>query len=789
MLRNYVLTAYRNLRRNKAFSVINILGLATGMAACLLIVQYITFERSYDRFHDNYQNIYRVANIRHFPTHTDESAGCVTGLGPAMKENFPEVTNFARCYKSDRVFRVDDHAVHFNNVISADSTFLDVFSFPVVHGARQQTLVKPYTAILTESAAKKLFGSEDPVGKSILQVEKPYLVEAVVQDPPANSHIKFDLLLSLTTDLANPNYCMSCNNRNTYVTLAPHTDAKAFETKLQTIIPIIHERKTFKREYTLQPLSSIHLHSHLRFEHEQNGSARNVAALTIVAVLILFIAWLNYINLTTSMAINRAAEVGVRKVNGSTRWNLVAQFLTESLLVNTLALSLAVLMANVAFPFFKEVMAIQTSFTLLYQPRFWIVLAAALIGGVLIYGFYPAFIISSFKPIQALKGKSLLPKGVYRLRLGLVFLQFSLSFMLVAGTLAVYRQIDFMQDTDLGISIDRTLVVPVPAEYRAGGEPFVNDIVQQPGFSMTYASAIPGEENGNVGGGFYVGQKVEEERMQVYTTYVDKNYFEFLEIGFLAGKNITSDQVGSGDQTEIVINDAARKALGFHKPEDALGHILYQDASTRGRIQGVVKDHHTRSLDNPIAPIAYQYAREKNYFLIKPDPATDAAQAVTLVAQAFKKNMSNAPFEFYFLDEQFNQQYNAYIRFGKMFATFTLLAILTACLGISGLTLYTIRVRTREIALRKVLGATVPNLLSLFYSEYVKLTLVAFIVAAPLAYYGIGAWLSSFPYHMAMHWWLFVVPGVLVLTITLLTVSLQSLQTALSNPVKGLRSE
>ena len=789
MLRNYILTAYRNLLRNKIFSLINISGLAVGMAACILITQYVVFERSYDTFHDHYKDLYRLVNVRYYPTHTDKSAGCITSLGPTLKETFPEVTDFTRCSKSTRVFSWNDSPFQFTRVFSVDSTFFKLFNFPIKKGSIKKLLTKPNTVILSESSAKTLFGSIDPIGKTILQGQIPFLVEAVAVDAPENSHLKFDVLLSFVTDLNDPNYCVNCNNRPVYVLLDRNTNVKALEAKMDGVVKKLHPEGDVRREYVFQPLSDIHLNSNLRFEHEQNGNAKSVLALTVVAVLILFIAWLNYINLTTSISISRSTEVGIRLVNGSTRKNIIIQFLIESLLVNSIAMTFAVLMAQISFPLFSSLTGIHTSFALLNNPLFWGGLFLILIIGSLVYGFYPALVVSSFKPIQALKGKSLLPGGVYVMRTGLVFLQFSFSVILIAGTITMYKQISFMMTQSLGMEIDQTLVVPIPNEMRDSGDGFETDLSQYPNIgSVAHTSSIPGQNAGNVGGGFNVENAPIETSQQIYSYYVSKNYFDFLGIELLSGKGFISDQLNNDTNTEIIINDAARQAFGFNSPEEALGKVLSQNKNVVGRIHGVVKNHHNQSLDQPIAPTFYQYTTGKGHYLIKTNPATLKDNLVT-VEKAFDKNYPNNFFEFYFLDEYFNRQYTSHIQFGKIFGMFTTFAIFISCLGLSGLSLYVIKVRTKEIALRKVLGATVANLLVMLSKEYLRITLAAFLFATPCAYYLIDQWLQGFSYHIAISWWMFVIPGLMILFISILTVSAQSLKTALSKPADKLRNE
>jgi len=789
MFRNYLITACRNLLRNKFFSLINITGLAIGMAACILIAQYVVFESSYDVFHANYKNIYRLVNVRHYPTNTDKSIGCVTALGPTLKETFPEVKEFARCYKSTRVFSWNNNPAQFTRVLSVDSTFFSLFDFQVIKGNSGDLLTKPNTVVLTESSSKALFGDADPVGKSILQGQMLYLVEAVVADVPENSHLKFDMLLSFVTDLNDPNYCVTCNNRPVYVLLNKDARVEDLQAKMDGIVKQLHPGEDIKREYLFQPLSDVHLNSHHRFEFEQNGDARSVLALTIVAILILLIAWLNYINLTTSISINRSVEVGIRLVNGSSRKNLVMQFLVESLFMNSIALIFAMLITQATFPLFISLTGIQTTFTLLGNPMFWVVTLVVLVIGSFIYGFYPAVIVSSFKPVQALKGKSLLPGGVYAMRRALVFAQFSFSIILIAGALTMYKQITFMKNKDLGMAMEQTLVVPVPNEMRDSGDGFDNDISQRPDISaFTYTSSIPGQQAGNVGGGFVVENAPVEASQQVYSYYVAKNYFEFLSIELLAGNGFISDQLTNDSNTEIIINDAARRAFGFSSPEDAVGNLLYQNNNLVGRIHGVVADHHNQALDVPISPTFYQYTKGKGFYLLKANPQVITGN-LAAIEKIFDKNYPNNVFEFYFLDEYFNRQYFDDIRFGKVFGLFTMLAIFTSCLGLAGMSLYAVKVRQKEIALRKVLGATVTNLLAMLSREHIKLTFAAFLLATPVSYYLVGTWLQRFAYHISITWWMFAVPGVVILTVALVTVGAQSLKTALSKPVDGLRNE
>lgn len=792
MLKNYLLTAYRNFRRNYIFTTINVVGLAVGMAVCIMIAQFVTFEKSYDQFHANYDNIYRIINVRHFPTHIDESAGCVTALGPTLKDLYPEVQSFTRFYESERVLAVPgEQPLRFTNVFSVDSTFFDVFSFHP-EGEKLSLLSKPNTAVLTKSAARRLFG-ESPAEEQtvLLNGDTPYLVEAVVEDTPPNSHIQFDVLLSLVSDFNDPHYCWSCNNRNTYILLDAKADPAKFEHNAQKVVQKLHEGDPIKREYKLQALSKIHLNSNVRFEHGDNGSAKSVVAFAIIAGLILFIAGLNYINLTTSLAISRSNEVGIRKVNGSTRRNLVTQFLLESFLVNAIAFLCALCLAQLLFPFFSLQIGTYPELTILSEPFFWVVIVSGLITGSVVYGFYPAFVISSFKPLTVLRGKSQhsSSKGSTSMRTTLVFVQFTFSIALLACTFAVYKQLNFMKTLDLGMDINQTLVIPVPSDYSQKEDPFAHDLLGQSSVTaLTHTSELVGSEIRSVGSGYRTETMSIENGQQMSSLYMAQNYFTFFSIDFLAGRNFISEQQHNDRNTEIIINDAARKVLAFNSPEEAIGNVVVNNHETKGTIVGVVRDHHLQSADQPITPLIFQYTTGKSFYLAK-SPTASFPQIIAAAEKSFRKHFPNKPFEYFFLDDHFNAQYKGLEKFGRTFSTFTSLAVIIACIGLSGLTLYTVKVRAKEIALRKVLGASVPHLLLTLSRDYTKLLVLAFGVAVPAAAYGIKLWLQGFAYHVELSWHMLAIPGCVVIVIAWLTIAAQSLKTIARNPTESLKGD
>ncbi len=807
MLKNYLKTAFRNLLKNKAFTFINILGVAIGMAACLLILQYAVYELNYDKFHKNAHHIYRIQyNFYQNGQQTFACAAAVPAVGPAMKDNFPEVVEFARFFPVSGImtyFKPDGTSLAFREekMQVANSAALAIFSFPLIEGNSETALEGSKHIVISESAAKRYFGEEDPVGKTLhWQDDIELLVTGVMRDVPKNSHIKFDFLISYQsiTDLWGDDTENSWGwyDFNTYVLLNEGTDPKTFQAKWDAWL--IENRKAewekhnFREEFVLQPLTDIHLYSNLlqESEPEEQGNGEAVYFLLIIAAFILLIAWVNYVNLSTARSVERANEVGVRKALGAIRKQLVGQVIFESVLVNLMAAVLAFLLVTLALPFLADLTGRPLSFAWMSQAWFWLTLLGLFIIGAVLSGLYPAFMLSGFKPITVLRGKiNTSPKGIL-LRKGLVVFQFGASVALIAGTLIVYRQIDYMMNRDLGVNINQTLVLRGPGVtdslYSENLNTFKTEVLRNTQIqSFTGASNVPGDEifwtRGihRLSGG-------PESATTIYNLAIDYDYVPAFELQMAAGRNF-SREFGT-DRQAVLLNEAAARVLAFQYPEEALQQQVNLGGDTL-TIVGVLEDYHQMSLKTTQAPMAFRLNPDAGAFYALKIQTENMPETLSAIQSKWDEFFPGNPFEYFFLDEFFNRQYQSDQVFGRVFSVFAGLAIFVACLGLFGLASFTTIQRTKEIGVRKVLGASVISIVGLLTKDFVKLILIANLIALPLAYYIMSNWLSGYPFRVNIGWWMFVFPLLTVILIAILTVSFQTIRAAMANPVKSLRYE
>lgn len=820
MLKSYFTIATRNLLKNKIFSLVNILGLAIGMAACFFIFLYVHFERSYDRFHKNAANLYRVnvsstGSLSNFgPTATNHPA-----VAPAMKADFPEVVGFARAvsaslfggtatlsYTNDKAATVSFNE---NKIFIVDSSFLTLFSFPLIAGNAKNALVERDGIVLSESTAKKYFGNENPLGKTLyLNKQVPFKVTGVVKDVPENSHLKFDMLASFTGFEQSNNWTWP--EFYNYVLLAPDTDPKKLEAKFPAFIEkhmgAIMKQYNFRCQFHLQRITDIHLSTAFLKEPEITGNKRDVYFLSIIGVLILIVAWINYINLTTAKSMERAKEVGLRKVVGASKMQLATQFVSESFIVNLLAILIGAVLIVSCFPFFgrfigKNISEEFLSSGLLQQPSFWLAVTGLFVIGAFGVGAYPAFVLIRYKPALVLKGKfTQSARGIF-LRKSLVSVQFLLSILLIAGTIVVYKQLAFMQNGDLGYNKDQILVVKAPAAtdstFGAKVNAFKTELQKNPAVSgVTGTTDIPGQLvvwRNSV-------RKPTDTKTNLFTTYImgtDENFVNTYQVTLAAGhgfaKTDTVNFFGSQRNARIMVNEEVVKALGFASNEAAVGqHAIFAfiDGEYDAEIIGVVKSYHQRSLREVYDPILYIYPTGDNWAYLSVQINTkNLPRNLASVEASYKTFFDGSPFQFFFLNEFFNNQYQADQRFGKVFSLFTVLAIFVACLGLLGLSSFMSRLRTKEIGIRKVLGASVSSILVLFSKDFVKLLCFATVIAVPIIYYTAHFWLQNYAFHISLSWMLFIVPPVLLLCVALITISIQSLKAALANPVHSIHTE
>ncbi len=807
MYRHYFTIARRNLLRNKVYSLVNVGGLAVGIAASLLILHYVRYELSYDRFHAQAERIYRVQydNYQNGQL-TFQSAAAVPAVGPALKDNFPEVIDYVRFFPISGIMTYVDaqgNPVSFREqkLQIATPSALSMFSFPLRAGDAETALDGINKVVLSESAARRYFGKEDPMGKTLRwQDGDELIVTGVMEDVPANSHIQFDFLISYQTLNENTDNASETAwgwyDFNTYVVLDERTDLAAFQAKWNEWL--VNERQSewnqndYRQEFLLQPLTDIHLYSNLlqESEPEQQGNGNAVYFLLTIALFILLIAWINYVNLSTARATERANEVGVRKAVGAYRNQLIRQFLLEAVLINLLALLLAGLLVVAGAPFVEELTGRLIATPPWAAAWFWQSLLLLLLVSVLLSGLYPALLLSSFKPVTVLRGKIHTTRRGSTFRKGLVIFQFGTSVAMIAGTLIVFRQIDFMLNQDLGVNVDQTLVLRGPgitdSLYRDNLETFKTELLRSSEVeAIAVGSNVPGEE-------IFWTQGIRrlsggpESSIPIYNVGIDYDYVPTFALALVAGRNFSRNY--GTDAQGALINEATARVLEFDDPEEALNERVQVGGDTL-TILGVLGNYHQMSLKNQPAPMVFRLGlNETDFYAIK--LRTDhLSETIGTVQAAWQESFPGNPMDYFLLDAFFNRQYQGDERFGRIFSIFAGLAIFIACLGLFGLASFVTVQRTKEIGVRKVLGASVASLISLLSADFLKPVLLAGVLAIPVAYFAMRYWLQSYPFRIDMVWWLFLIPFLLVVGIALLTVSYQTLRAATRNPVRSLRYE
>ena len=808
LLKNYFRSTFRSIAKNKVYSILNILGLALGIAACLFILQYVSYERSFDQFHEHREDLYRVRyQVYRGGSLEVDCAAAVPRVGPFMKEKMPEVVDYARVYPMSEVVSYQDIQFREERMHMTDPSFLKLFTFPLIEG-NVEALKNPNTVIISQQVAEKYFRNEEPIGK-ILEVngEDPIEVVGVAKNVPNNSHFKFDFLVSYETlnnqtrnedGSAASETAWGWYDFNTYVLLKPGTDVADFDERFRK--HLWEERgerfreRNFHVDFPLQAITDIHLYSDLLQESEpdEQGDGNAVAFLSIIAFFILLIAWINYINLSTARSIDRSREVGVRKTLGATRRQLIFQFLTESFLLNLIALVIALGLMVLGINYFNHLTDSNLSLGFLYDGTFWFAVVSVLFMGSIIAGLYPAFILSSFKPASVLKGKLTAHLSGNSLRKALVVFQFAASITLIASTLIVYKQLAFMQNLDLGFDMQETLVVEGPdvfsndSLFESTNKAFKDELSKMANIRhISGSSNVPGDEI------FWTNgiKRLEESRDQfkiIYNVGIDYTYFETYDINMLAGRNYNASH--SMDTASLILNHAGIKYLGFRSAEEAIG----QKVTFWGRpktIVGVVDDYNQMSVKTKVAPIAFPLALSAaGYYTIK--LANQQYQkAFNAVQSTYDSFFPGNPFDYFFLDQFFNRQYANERKFSRVFTLFAAFAIFVACLGLFGLASFSTLKRSKEIGVRKILGATVPKIVRLLSGEYLWLIIVANILAWPAIYLIMSAWLDNFSSRISLSLPIFILSAFMVLLIALITISYQIIGGAIANPVNAIRNE
>ena len=818
MFKNYFKIAWRKLMRNKTFSFINIAGLTIGMAACLLILQYVSFELSYDQFHKDVHDIYRVYNDRYQNGKLIQH-GTITysAIGKAMNDDFEEVAENVRVLpQGGRMLRYKNNKIREEDGFAVDANFLTMFSFPLIAGDPNTALKEPNALVLSEELATKLFGFEEknPAASlnKIVQLgadSTPFKITGIFRNVPENSHLYFNLLISYQTVISTygweaADYSFKSSDFWHYVRLKKGVDYKKLEAKFPAFCQRHFEGNKISgsdEKFYLQPLSKAHLYSDFEYEIGRTGSATVVWGLLIIAVFIIAIAWVNYINLSTARSLERAKEVGIRKVVGSRRRQLISQFLTESLLANVFSLVLAFLVVFTLQPSFNKMLEHNLSISYLFTKglngyTISIGLLIILLSGILASGFYPAFVLSSFKPILVLKGNySGSNRGIF-LRKVLVIGQFGITVALMIGSFVVYRQINFMNQKALGFNMDQLMIITPPV-LTQWDSTFINrtnlfkeDLKQLANVKAAATSwSVPG---GELGRSFNVRQADSGSlaRNTVRHTGIDYDFLNVLQVKLIAGRNFRpgDHQQDFGKLRNLIINESAVKLLGFNSPEAAIGKSILR-GDKQYDIVGVVGDYHQKSLRFPLEPIIFFPAYSTySEITVKINPV-NAQQTIAAIKKKYDEFFPGNLFDYQFLNERFNRQYRDEQLFGKVFGIFAGFAIFIACLGLFGLSLFATMQRTKEIGVRKVLGASVSNILLLLSKDFMRLIIIANVIAVPVAWWIMHGWLADFAYRTTLSWWIFLLAFGLALLIAIVTISMQTIKASVANPVKSLRTE
>ncbi len=797
MIKNLLLIALRNFRKDSWYSLLNVLGLTIGITFSLFLIFYIVDELGYDRFNEKADRVYRINSHIHEKDKNTDWVLSQFPLGPRMKRDFPEVEDAVRFVSRERtLFKNGENSFYETKAYYADSNVFNVFPAKFVEGTAAKALDEPYSIVLSKSLAEKYFGKKTPaVGKTLKTVYDTYKVTAVFEDRPKNSHIRYDMLLSMSTMMrqfggGGQEYWGNFNN-STYVLLKPGAKASGLNPKLAGLIKkfVDPEFKQYNitMDYSVQPITDIHLNSNLQYEPEELGSMSYIWIFGAVAFFMLLIACINYMNLTTARSARRAKEIGIRKVTGSTKKQLVMQFLSESLLTSFAAVSLSVLLLFLLLPVFNSISGKAFTFHTLLQPsNIFLLLGIVLFTGLL-GGSYPAFYLSSFTPVGILKGALSKASGNISLRRTLVVLQFSISMIMLICTWVVYSQLSYLQKKDLGFSKAQVMTVTINTGEDERSKIFAmnNDFRSLPGVkSVGTANSYPGAPNVNLNL-FSVETKTGFIDKAVECYAADETYLPTLGISIAKGRNFA----GAADTLHsIVVNQSMVKQFGWDEP---IGKRIKFPGDTSGNyleVVGVFKDFNQKSLYNPITPLLMFYGPNGNVIQIKTE-AAGIKSTITKVEAAWKKYFPNLPFEYKFLDEDFNSQYAADQKRGKIFAAFSILTIIITCLGLLGLTAFTTQQKQKEISIRRVMGASTSQVVGMITKNYLWLSLIAAAIAFPVAWYFMHKWLGVFTYSAGLSVVPFILSALVIVITAAGTATFHSAKAAWTKPAKVLRSE
>ena len=798
MFKNYFKIAFRNIFQNKVYSLINLVGLSIGIAGCILILLYVQNEFSYDKFNKNYGNIYRIGTNSSWYGQTFTVPVTPAVLGPALKENFRDVVNYNRVYELStlkQVFRYNNNKSFYEDgLIYSDSNFFNFFSFQLLEGNKEHVLSNPFTLVITKSVAKKYFGDKDPIGKVIQLVRWngksfKFTVTGVASDPPSNSSLQFKFVASFSslytkefnyTGIDGWNQISFC----TYVLLSGKNTAQSLEAKFPAFLNQQPGSKEILKarhlSLFLQPFEDVHLFSDFDILMETHIDVESLYILSVIAFFLLLIAIINFVNLSTARYAKRTKEVGVRKVMGAERLQLIRQFITESILFSLIASLIAVVLVELTIPYTKNLMGVELNFYLINKTATpLVIISAAILIGILA-GIYPALFLTSFKLDSILRNKFKSAKSGSIFRKGMVAFQFTISIALIVCTILVGRQITYMQNTNLGFNKNDVVLIPlINVEAANRADVYCTEVQKNPDVLMTsVASGFPGKIN--MKSAFRINGP-ESKNIPMWKVYIDPEYLKVLDLRIKKGTIHES----SKNNGEVIINEAAQAELGL---KNAVGKELLK-GNEKFRIVAVVKNYNFQSLRDKINPLVLQITPASTGVILCRLRHINYASTLSFLKEKWAQVNKNIPFEYSFLDNDLNKLYIKESKFSGIINMFSGMAVIVACLGLLGLSMFSIEQRIKEIGIRKVLGASVPGIIKLVTKEFISIILFSNLIAWPAAYYFMDKWLKNYAYHINIHWWVFVLSGSIALLIAIVTISFQAIKAATANPVKSLRYE
>jgi putative ABC transport system permease protein len=799
MIQNNIWLAFRNILHNKGLNGINIIGLSIGMIAVLLIFQYIGFEKSYDKYFDNSEQLQRLVFYRYYKTGLDKSVGNNYFIGQIAHEKIPEIENFCRCKRETQFIEVNDQIYKEDRTLFADTSYFDMFSHTVISGDKSVFLRSPDVVIITESTSRKYFGAENPIGKTIYGVnpgKKPFTVQGVIKDVPKNSHLKFDIVIPLAA-VVNKSYCYGCNNTNTYFLLRKGSDPGKISREITELakenfrsrdVPI-----DYPIEYHLQPVTDIHLYSNYRFEYEANGNNKYLNILLSVAFLILISAGLNYFNLYSSITGRRIKGIGIRIINGASRGDVLAEFTTEAILTGIISIALGFILLILIFPVFKKFLNLDFSLSSVFHFKTWALPISVMLISSLTVGWLLGIKIFNVAPVSFIKNETLILKRKKSRRI-LFAAQFIIAIVLIGCTIGALKQINYMQQEAFTMNIEQTLVVkrPVAKEFNQVQKSFQESLLKYPGIdAITFSTISPGEKNGWVKGGISIKGK-EKLGYQFFQADVAPNFFNFFNVRLLAGREFFSDENNwLGGPRHLILNKEAAIAFGEDDIKNIIGKTLFDSDGKEdiGEVVGIVDGYFQNSLDQEIKPTIFNCDQVGYYIFIKIKDNSNITDIVGKVTSEFKIYFKDQYFEYYFLDDFFNSQYKSHLQLFRCLILFSIMAVIIGSLSLLGLIMMATAARTKEIGIRKLNGAKVVEILFMLNKEFIVLGAFSFILGVAVIWFALHRWLQGFAYKTELSWWIFALTGIIALGIILLTVSWQSWLAATRNPVEALRYE